>query len=214
MSKWLIVLFAFLTIWFVSHTLQVIMTKLNRSLDGFYTLNALQFFSGAGLIGLLVSPFFFPGILYGLPRVPERDLLSDNQDLKTDQPPSGRIKEAPDFEAEYLTLIQERTDWCMNELKPHLLPDCNLAYVSKLLNIPAHHLAYYFREVKRQSFNDYRNTWRVNHAKSLILEGKHIGNTIEAIGHLSGFSSANTFHASFKKVTGISPGTFAVQAKP
>jgi arylsulfatase len=30
----------------------------------FYTLNVLQILSGIGLIGLLISPFFFPGILY------------------------------------------------------------------------------------------------------------------------------------------------------
>ena len=31
----------------------------------------LQLLSALGLIGLLGSPFFFPGILYGLPRIPD-----------------------------------------------------------------------------------------------------------------------------------------------
>jgi AraC-like DNA-binding protein len=97
----------------------------------------------------------------------------------------------------------------MKELQPYLQPDCNLAYFSKLINIPSHHLSYYFREVKKQTFNDYRNEWRINHAKKLIKEGKASEMTLEAIGMLSGFSSRNAFITDFKKVEGISPGAYA-----
>lgn len=37
--------------------------------DLFYTMNALQILSAIGLIILLVSPFFFPEVIYGLPRL-------------------------------------------------------------------------------------------------------------------------------------------------
>jgi AraC-like DNA-binding protein len=99
----------------------------------------------------------------------------------------------------------------MKELQPYLQSDCNLAYFSKLTKIPVHHLAYYFREEKRQSFNDFRNEWRIKHAKNLIKEGKNAELTLEAIGLLSGFSSRNTFFTAFKKAEGISPGSYAAK---
>ncbi len=95
---------------------------------------------------------------------------------------------------------------------------CNLtfsptvtSYVSKLIDIPAHHLSYYLREEQNQSFNDYRNEWRVNYAKNLIREGRAKELTLEAIGRLSGFSSRKTFLSVCKKIEGISPGIFAEQ---
>jgi YesN/AraC family two-component response regulator len=43
-----------------------------------------------------------------------------------------------------------------------------------------HNLAYYFREENKQTFSDYRNEWRVEHAKNLIREGKSNDLTLEA----------------------------------
>jgi AraC-like DNA-binding protein len=99
----------------------------------------------------------------------------------------------------------------MQQLQPYLQNDCNLAYMAKLTGLPAHHLAYYFREERRQPFNNYRNLWRVQHAKNLVLEGKTRELTLEAIGQLSGFSSRSAFFTAFKKVEEISPSAFAAQ---
>jgi AraC-like DNA-binding protein len=99
----------------------------------------------------------------------------------------------------------------MKQFQPYLQPDFNLTQFSVLVHIPTHHLAYYFREEKKQSFIDYRNIWRVNHAKTLIKEGKASDLTLEAIGLLSGFSNRNTFFIAFKKAEGISPGAFVNQ---
>jgi len=62
-------------------------------------------------------------------------------------------------------------------------------------------------------FTDFRNRWRVNHAKNLILEGKFNDLTLEAIGLLSGFTSRNTFLNAFKKAEGISPNAFLSEIK-
>jgi AraC-like DNA-binding protein len=97
----------------------------------------------------------------------------------------------------------------MKECQPYLQQDCNLAYISKLTQVPVHHLAYYFRQERKQPFNDFRNEWRIGHAKTLISEGKTREMTLEAIGLLSGFSTRNTFFTSFKKVEGVAPSIFA-----
>jgi YesN/AraC family two-component response regulator len=40
----------------------------------------------------------------------------------------------------------------------------------------------FFQEKKKRHFNEYRNTWRINHSKKHILERKAAGMTMEATG--------------------------------
>jgi len=217
-TKWLSVLFVFLTIWFVGHTLQIVEMNTSGTVKIFYSLNILRFLSAGGLIGLLGLPFFFPTILYGLPRFSDPDTPTKDE-YKTVATESGK----PDFPevlerkvenkygADYLLHVLQKTEACMKDLKPYLQPDCNLLYLSKLVDVPVHHLSYFFREERKQTFNDYRNGWRINHAKNLIMQGKANELTLEAIGLLSGFTTRNTFFTAFKKAEGISPGIFAAQ---
>lgn len=215
MTQWLSWLLGFLFALVVSHILILLESFANRELKYFFTFDLLQILSGLGLAGLLILPFFFPGILYGLPRFPE--VIRDHS---TNIPASDVVirevkKETRNFESDYLRFIERKVETLIEEQQPYLQPECNLAYLSKLTGIPLHHLAYYFREVKMQSFNDFRNEWRIKHVKSLIMEGKANELTLEGIGFLSGFSSRNTFFTAFKKVEGISPGVFAAQfSKP
>lgn len=211
MVKWLSVLLLLLFILVSSHSLLFAKFFVWKDINIFYTLNVLQILSGIGLTGLLISPFFFPNILYGLPQVPEEILTAVHNHAEGDYSAKKGKKQTFNFESDYLFSIGQITDSCMKELHPYLHPDFNLTQLSVLIHIPVHHLAYYFREVKKQSFNDYRNEWRINHAKNLIRKGRASELTIEAIGLLSGFSSRNTFLTSFKKVEGIAPVVFADQ---
>ncbi|HPR57982.1 MAG TPA: helix-turn-helix transcriptional regulator [Bacteroidales bacterium] len=210
MIRWLLVLLASMFFLLVSHTLLAIEFTMAGS-NLFFALNALKVLSLINLIILLLSPFFFPHVLYGLPQIPvqnsnKNELTANNKIYEKDQP-----KNSSAFETEYLLTIQKAADKCMEEFQPYLQSDCNLASLAKLTKIPAHHYSVFFRELKKQSFNDYRNEWRVKHAKKLILEGKSSDLSMEGIGLLSGFSSRNTFYNAFKKVEGISPGAFAAQ---
>jgi len=213
MIKWLTVLLVFI---FISVLSQLVLLTRVFSLGEthmFFTFNVLNVLSGVGLAGLLISPFFFPGILYGLPRPPEPEEASGNADLMNEPLQEEAKKISSKFEADYIDFICEQTEKCMVEYQPYLQQDFNLAQLSMLVKIPVHHLAYYFREVKMQTFSDYRNEWRVEHAKNLIKEGKSSDLTLEAIGILSGFSSRNTFLNAFKKAEGISPQAFLLQVK-
>lgn len=209
MKKWLCLLLGLLLILVVSQLLLIIKAFEMHFSPLYFTLNIARVFSIAGLIGLLISPFFFPSILYGLPRFPETVRKEVTEDSESHLPEQQKETNKLNFETEYLYLIGQKVSSSMKELQPYLHPDCNLAYFSKLIKIPAHHLAYYFREVKKQHFNDYRNEWRINHAKNLIKEGKASEMTLEAIGMLSGFSSRNAFINDFKRIEGVPPGAFA-----
>jgi AraC-like DNA-binding protein len=210
MTKWLCLLLGFLFIMVVTHILLIIKVFLMDFSELFFTLNVFRILSIFGLIGLLISPFFFPEILYGLPQIPESLATlhrKDGHHMRTAE------KNAPVFESDYIRSIDRTITLFMMEHQPYLQPGFNITHFSVLINIPVHHLSYYFREEKKQHFNDFRNELRINHAKKLIKEGKANEITLEAVGLLSGFSSRNTFLITFKKVEGITPGTFAAQTK-
>ena len=209
MKKWLFILLGSLLVLVVSQIILVVKSFAMHFSELFFTIDVIRVISVFGLIGLLISPFLFPVILYGLPRLPEsvEPLKQDKE--KTVKLANESARFANSFESDYLVSIERRTHSYMKEHRLYLHSDCNLAYFSKHINVPAHHLAYYFREVRKQPFTDFRNEWRINHAKALIQEGKASEITLEAIGTLSGFSSRNAFITDFKKIEGVSPGTFA-----
>jgi len=211
MKTWICCLLGFLLLVLITQIPMIFKSFELHFSELYLTLKIVQGISLTGLIGLLVSPFFFPSILYGLPRVPQPVQqiraagMEDPVESKTSHPTNQS------FETEYLKTIEHRANQCMEEHKPYLDNYCNLFTFSKYIDIPAHHLAYYFREVKGQKFNDYRNEWRVNHAKALIKEGMANEITLEAIGLQSGFSSRNAFITDFKKAEGMSPGAYAAR---
>ncbi len=213
LTIWLSTLIGSLLILSVSHllTLDRIFTEANATI--FYTMNLLQALSYLGLVGLLISPFFFPRILYGLPRFPESNLKLKATAAAKELFQPELIKHKTNFESEYLIYIHQKAEFCMKEVQPYLKTDFNLTHLSFYTQIPVHHLSYYFREEKKQHFSDYRNEWRINHAKNLMKTGKASEVTLETIGLLSGFSTRNTFRTTFKKVEGITPSTFAAQQK-
>jgi AraC-like DNA-binding protein len=214
MVNWLIVLLSFLILLVISHILMLIEVISIRDSIFFYSLNVLQVISVIGLIGLLISPLFFPSILYGMPAIPHSTAerieaaVAGIENALGDQKIKGVA-----FEIDYLQEMEQIIESSMRELKPYLQKDFNLPQLSVMANIPVHHLAYFFRENKNQTFHDYRNKWRVEHSKKLIEEGKTKTMTLEAIGFLSGFSSRNTYFIAFKRIEGISPREFVRRFK-
>jgi AraC-like DNA-binding protein len=195
------------------HLLFMVKIFVIGDIRGFDSLNSLQFILGLGPMAILILTFFSPGILYGLPRVPEH-----RAEVQIPEKPAENGKTAGKtshikLESGYLQSIGNEADAFMEKFQPYTNPHFNLSELSVMLHIPDHHFTYYFREVKKQTFSDYRNQWRVEHAKKLIREGKSNDLTLEAIGILSGFSSRNTFLNAFKKAEGISPQAFLLQVK-
>ncbi|MEI7525496.1 MAG: helix-turn-helix domain-containing protein [Mariniphaga sp.] len=214
MFKWLLYFLGFQLIVVLSHLFLIFRVFQNDLGELFFTSNWLQILSFIGLGGLIVTPFFFPQILYGLPSFIPESIQIAPEELQSNTLVQENKKISLNFEFDYMLSIVQKMATCMQEQKPYLQQDFNLAQFAVLIQVPTHHLAYFFREVKMQSFNDYRNECRVNHAKILILEGKASELTLEAIGALAGFANRNTFFTTFKKVEGIAPSTFMSQHIP
>jgi len=216
--KWLITLFIFIMLLSLAQAIMVIISIQDRNIQAYYSLNIMQVLSGTALIGIIVLPFFFPSVLYGMAKFSIPPGISGRIENKTENKESpGKLpghnnidNKTNGFDKNYLTYIETVTEACMKKERPYLQKDCNIIFFAKILNIPAHHLSYYFREVKRQSFNDFRNEWRIRHAKSLMLDNKNREYTIEAIGMQAGFLSKNAFFSAFKKFENTTPRKYAL----
>ncbi len=230
MTRWLYLFFGFILIMFVTHFIIILEVSITEDLGMYTSLNVLQYISWIGLSVLMISPFFFPYILYGMPQVPETEKSDHVHSLngtlrsglpdKQEEAEEAGVKANHDvhrnsyhLEQNYLKKIGEKADACMKESMPYLDPDFTMARLSVLTGIPMHHLHYFFKESKGESFIDYRNKWRVEHAKKLIHNGEANDMTMEAIGNMSGFSSRNTFLSAFKKREGTSPGNYTSRLK-
>ena len=122
-----------------------------------FALNFLRVVSISSLILLLISPFFFPAILYGLPRIPDTSGNTGDNSCATEK---NNNHSHNHYEEKYLQCIGEKIEHCMKSTEPYLQTQFNITQLSVQTGIPAHHLGYYFREVKKESFTDYRNRWR------------------------------------------------------
>lgn len=211
MLKWMMLLLTFILLLTTTHILLIIQTFKMHFSDLAFGLNLVRVLSLLGLIGLLISPFFFPAILYGLPRFP---VTANHKKKCTEKMNSGESKKSQNhFENAYLHRIGQQTDAFMEEYQSYLQPQFNINQLAVQIEVPVHHLAYYFRETKKQTFTEYCNRWRLEHAKELIKKGKSNELTLEAIAVLSGFSNRNSFRSIFQKTEGVSPSTFAGQHK-
>jgi len=214
--NWLFSLLMFVIMLTLAHTILTIISINNRDVNFYVSMNVLQVMGAFGFLGLIIMPFFYPSVLYGIPSFITPDNIKEKINSITDNPLNKKLeikipkeKKHPEFEATYLQFMEEAVENNMLNEKSFLLKDSNLSFLSRNLGIPAHHLTYYFREIKKQTFNDYRNQWRVKHAKELIAKNEHKGLTLEAVGKESGFSSKNAFFTAFKKFEQMTPGQFA-----
>jgi AraC-like DNA-binding protein len=211
MIKWLIVFQVFYFLLVFGHVLVMSRAIVYGDADLVYTASKVQLLATLGMTGLLISPFFFPEILYGLPRIPVQYREKENQ--KKNTPHQTTKKPSTSLESEYIQLIGQKVEQCMLEHQPYLQKDFTMAELSVLIHIPVHHLAIYFREEREQSFLNYRNQWRINYAKSLLDEGKGKDLTLEAIGILSGFANRNSFITAFKRSEGHAPHEYSSKSE-
>ncbi len=224
MYSWLSVLYILFFVLVMSHSAILYTHYFTNQTSIAYTFLIIQLVALTGLVALLFSPFLFPGILYGLPRIGGHERQSESgfepdlshqivAETSSTEDPRGNDAGERRLEEKYLQAIGNLIDACMKEHQPYLNPAFNMAMLSVLINIPVHHVAYYFKEVKNQSISEYRNFWRVEYAKKMIAEGKSKNLTLEAIARLSGFSSRNTFLVSFKKYEKMTPKEFMKNQK-
>lgn len=92
--------------------------------------------------------------------------------------------------------------------KPFRRPGFSLFNFSEETKIPQHQLTYFLKVVHEQTFNEFKNQLRIQHAIELIESGKAKNQTLESISIECGYRSRTNFIDAFKKITGKTPSDY------
>jgi AraC-like DNA-binding protein len=202
----------------------------DKSLDAGQIMESpLIIITALGIVSIPILIQVYPQVLYGIPRWRSRtknhetDGIIAAAPLPAVQEHPGIAMEAPvipttlqskDQEAEVNIQISgfhelsNRILQVMNDQRPWLAHDFSMDDLGKILDVPRHHVYYCFSNILKTRFTRLRAECRVRHAQSLIENGGTQEKTLEAIGLESGFSSRGTFMATFREVTGMTPGDY------
>jgi len=122
--------------------------------------------------------------------------------VKEEEPQQAEVAKEKSPE---LDTWKEKLAKIMEEEKPYLEPDLNLAQLSRLLNTNPSLLSKIINEGFSQNFNDYINDYRVKAVIEKLKAGEQKTQTLLGIAYDCGFNSKATFNRAFKKLTGTSP---------
>jgi AraC-like DNA-binding protein len=164
-----------------------------------------------GIFSLLVINcilFFFPVILYGLPRM-DYSIAVPHQNLEEAIESVVTRRQTKDFEIsdDKLALIEQKLEIYKVNF-PYLQPQFSLSVLSNDTGIPSHHLSYFFKIYLKTDFTNWKNNARIDYVINLIKTGETDKLTLDAISKKAGFVSRSTFISSFKLRTGLTPSEF------
>ncbi|WP_324719361.1 helix-turn-helix domain-containing protein [Salinimicrobium sp. HB62] len=92
-----------------------------------------------------------------------------------------------------------------DEEKPFLNPQLSLKVVADVLELNTNKMSYLINQVFNTNFNDFVNSYRLEHFKNIALDPKNSHLTILGLAYDSGFNSKSVFNTYFKKVENITP---------
>jgi AraC-like DNA-binding protein len=160
-----------------------------------------------GILLIMIALIFYPHLIFGIQQV---DVDSEVLERKHKKP-SLELDEGPKenfpLEEVYIEQIQNSLRIWEKE-KKYLSLDATMVSLAKDINIPLHHLRYYFNQFSNEKFIDWRNNLRVDYAVELIKQGKGKDKTIETLGNESGFKTYSSFIQFFKQRTGVLPSDY------
>lgn len=151
---------------------------------------------------------FFPQILYGLPLEKFKLDAIKNESAKLE----SSEKDVFSFREGYIDTIRLLLENWKKENK-FLDVDTSIYSMSKEIDIPTHHLTYFFSHINDEKYIEWRNRLRIEYAIELINNQKDYDKTIEVLGKESGFKSYPSFIQSFKQITGKLPKDYIKEVK-
>lgn len=108
------------------------------------------------------------------------------------------------------TLFGKLENW-METNRAYVNPQINLKEVAAALSTNTRYLSDAIRHATNQTFNDYINSLRLEHARRLILSDKFSQMTIEGIATEAGFSTRSNFYRLFRSKFGLTPSELKKQ---
>ncbi|SDS38546.1 helix-turn-helix domain-containing protein [Winogradskyella sediminis] len=117
-----------------------------------------------------------------------------------EEKPSSIILDAQQTE----TLKEELRSY-FEEDEPFLNPQLSLKFVADVFELNTNKISYVINKAFHLNFNDFVNSYRLNHFKSIAIDPKNSHLTILGLAYDSGFNSKSVFNTYFKKTEGTTP---------
>lgn len=100
---------------------------------------------------------------------------------------------------------------CCNYINEHVFENLHVTDVATFTGNNPHYLSQKFREETGQSISDYIRSAKISEAKSLL---KYTSLSLAEISEQLAFSSQSFFTATFRQLTGMTPGQFRENDEP
>lgn len=107
-----------------------------------------------------------------------------------------------------LYLLAERIMECFENEQPYLDKSFSLDDLANYLNVPKHQLYNCLNICLNKKFTQLRTSFRIEHAKKLLLAGNLDLKSLQGVWMEAGFSSKTNFFTTFKEETGLTPTEF------
>lgn len=135
------------------------------------------------------------------------DFTLDNHEIVT------KLKYArSQIKEEDVAVLYQKIKNCIEKEELYLKPDITLKELSVKTGIPIHPLSQIINQEFKKTFFELINTYRVEKAKSLLLNKNYATHSIESIGYDSGFGTKSSFFSVFKKFTAQTPLEFRTKS--
>ncbi|MBE8400876.1 AraC family transcriptional regulator [Leptospira borgpetersenii] len=105
-----------------------------------------------------------------------------------------------------ITALEKKLVHIIKEERIYLDEDIRLPDVSEELGISVHQLSFFLNNHLGMNFNNYINRFRVEEAKSMLINDP--SRSVVSVGIAVGFNSNSSFYKAFLKETGMSPKQF------
>ncbi len=195
------------TTWFASLSYSLPDLYDEHSLISSEVISALYFFLVWSLAvwGLRQKPGF-EGRYLDNEESPELEKALSGQD---NTKPETKYKRSA-LEQEQVERIAKKVHSVMQEQNLYLDENLSLHDLAKKLRISPNYLSQTLNDHLKESFFDYVNRWRIEHAKRLLTSKDA---TILDIAMESGFNAKSSFYKSFKRCTGQTPSEYKQQVQ-
>ncbi|TAA45837.1 helix-turn-helix domain-containing protein [Corallincola spongiicola] len=125
-----------------------------------------------------------------------------------EQPPKYQRHALSDLEqqqakAKLLLLIEEQ--------RPYLSANITLGRLADMMQWSTHQTSQVINAGFDENFHQFINRFRVEQAKSLLIQPESSALTVLDIAYQSGFNSKSSFNSFFKKLTGMTPSQFRLE---
>jgi len=127
------------------------------------------------------------------------------EDLKEEKIKKYKGSNLQDYQKD---IYQSKLIDYMKKDKPYLNPEMTINQFSDQVKIPSYYVSQIINEKLNCNFLDFVNQYRIEEAKTKLLDKSKNHFTIMAIAHESGFNSKTAFYSAFKKNVGGTPNQY------